>query len=235
MTAPGAPRGGSREPDGGGLDVRAMRPREIAWRIFAHELTSSSLQERGEGEKATTHVLTPLGARVSRLLMVGKLAQVERVGDASAPLWRGRLSDPTGGVSLTAGSYHPAAAAFLAQTSLPPHVAVIGKPHLFVGREGVPIVSIRAEALTGIGAQEERAWIVETARQTLRRLTLARELASRSSTKAGPDEERALPGYPQRLVASVASVIGRYPGSDPERFRAPVETALRAVIASAGP
>ncbi len=231
-----APAGGAPETrsEGGRLgDGRPTRSREVAWRIFAHELTSASLQERGEGEKATTHVLTPLGARVGRLLMVGSLGQIERVGEGPIPLWRSRLSDPTGGVSVTAGSYHPRAAAFLAQAKAPVRAVVVGKPHLFVGREGVPVVTVRAEVIAPVGPLEEQVWVVETARETLRRIALSVELASRSAEGAALDPARPVPGFPRRLVASAVAIRGRYPTPDPERFRAPVLTALRAVASSA--
>ncbi len=203
----------------------APRPREVAWRLFTHELTSSSVQEKGEGEKATTHVLTPLGGCVSRLLLVGTLSQIEPLGSGASPLWRARFTDPTGGVAVTAGSYQPRALAFLSQAKAPLLATVVGKAHLFVGREGVPMVSVRSEIIAPATPAEERAWVVETARQSLRRLALTKEVRARGSRDPG-----AYPcGYPRRLVDSALRCLDRYPGSDPERFRGPIERALGSV------
>ena len=221
---PGDP--GSARPAGAAPSSdSAPRPREVAWRLFTHELTSSSVQEKGEGEKATTHVLTPLGSCVSRLLLVGTLSQIEPLGSGAAPLWRARFTDPTGGVPVTAGSYQPRALAFLSQAKAPLLATVVGKAHLFVGREGVPMVSVRSEIIAPATPAEERAWVVETARQSLRRLALTKAVRTRGSRDPGSYPM----GYPRRLVDSAIRCLDRYPGSDPERFRGPIERALEGV------
>ena len=48
-----------------------MNAREVAWRVFAEEYNSSVLEHKGEGEKPVSYIVTPLGARVNRMLVVG--------------------------------------------------------------------------------------------------------------------------------------------------------------------
>ncbi|MDE1819884.1 MAG: hypothetical protein KGJ23_04660 [Euryarchaeota archaeon] len=220
---------GSQEAEPAASTARAVPPREVAWRLFAHELTSSSVQEKGEGEKAATHVLSPLGARVGRVLMVGTFTQIEPLGEGTVPMWRSRLTDPTGGVSVTAGPYQPRAAAFLSQARAPCRALLVGKPHLFLGREGVPLVSIRAELLVSTSAQEESDWVRETAGHTLRRIELCQEVLGADGAEVGPS----LKGCPARWAGDARSVLRHYPGADPGRFVTTARSALAKVTATA--
>ena len=55
--------------------------REVAWRVFAGELNSSDLEVRGEGEKAPSYLITPLGAQINRLF-----AKANEQGHTMVPL-----------------------------------------------------------------------------------------------------------------------------------------------------
>ena len=48
-----------------------MNAREVAWRVFSEEYNSSTLEYTGEGEKPASYIITPLGAKVNRMLVVG--------------------------------------------------------------------------------------------------------------------------------------------------------------------
>ena len=50
-----------------------MNARETAWRVFAGELNSSSLEIKGEEEKTPSYLITPLGAKLNRILIAGVL------------------------------------------------------------------------------------------------------------------------------------------------------------------
>lgn len=211
------------EPPGSAPAAGAARRREVAWRIFAQELTSSSVQERGSGEKAPSHVLTPWGARVSRVLMVGELSQVQKLGREGDPFWRGRLRDATGGVLLTAGSYQPRALAFLSRPQLPARVAVVGKASLFPGASGVSLFALRAEDLREADEEEERRWTEDTAQQSLERLDLL------AAVGAGELSLEALlrRGFPRRWAESALASRGRYPSVDASAWRSAVERLAR--------
>src|SRR6266705_1127868 len=45
---------------------------------------------------APSYVVTPLGAKVNRVFVVGVITDVENVGSDIQPMWRARVSDPTG-------------------------------------------------------------------------------------------------------------------------------------------
>ncbi|MCI4360147.1 MAG: DNA-binding protein, partial [Thermoplasmata archaeon] len=129
-----------------------MTGRETAWRVLAHEFESSVQEEVGTGERAAHHLLSPLGARMNRVLIVGTLAVPESVGrDPSAPFLRARLSDPTGAFTVTAGGFQPKALAAFQAIREPLRSLVVGKAHLYTGRDGVATSSVRAEGLRTIG------------------------------------------------------------------------------------
>ena len=101
--------------------------REVARRVFAQELKDSNLASKDESDQyAPQYVLTPTGAKVNRIFLVGTLIEKEDIGTDSE-YWRGRVSDPTGTFTIYAGQYHPEAAQFLSSCELPVFVAVVGK------------------------------------------------------------------------------------------------------------
>jgi RPA family protein len=124
-----------------------MIAREVAWRIFASEYNSSIHVETGTGERAPSYVITPLGAKVNRLFVVGVVTDVENIGTDTEPMWRARLSDPTGVFFISAGQYQPEAAQILSKIKPPKFVAVIGKSRTYSPEEGVIYVSIRPEII----------------------------------------------------------------------------------------
>src|SRR2546425_1688675 len=101
--------------------------REVGWRLFAGEYNESNFEVGGGGDRAPTYVVTPLGARVNRLFVVGVLTDVENVGTDGQPMWRARVSDPTGTFPVYAGQYQPEAAAKLAKGKTPAVAAILGE------------------------------------------------------------------------------------------------------------
>ena len=57
-----------------------MTVREPAWRVLAQEFLSALEEEKGTGDRAATYLLSPLGARMNRVLLVGTLGPVESIG-----------------------------------------------------------------------------------------------------------------------------------------------------------
>ena len=144
--------------------------REIAHRIFAAEFRDSNMQVKdGQDQYSPQYLLTPTGAKINRIFVVGTLTEKEDVG-TEAQFWRGRIVDPTGASFVYAGQYQPEAAQVLAKTTPPEFIAVIGKPSTYTTNEGNVITSIRPESLQIVDAATRDRWVVDTAKHTLARL-----------------------------------------------------------------
>ncbi|WP_049970483.1 hypothetical protein [Haladaptatus cibarius] len=152
--------------------------REVAWRVFAAEYNDSSLEHSdSDEERAPNYVVTPTGARINRLFVVGVLTEIEQVGDE---VLRARIVDPTGGFVVYAGQYQPDALAFLERASPPMFVAVTGKARTFQPDDSdLVYTSIRPESINTVDAETRDRWSVQTAEQTLARVrTFAQALDS---------------------------------------------------------
>ena len=116
---------------------------------------------------------------MNRVLVAGTLSPAEPIGrDESQPFWRARLTDPTGAVAVTAGSFQPRAMAQLRSSTAPRPALVVGKVHLYRGRDGVGYVSVRAEAVQFVAEADERAALSDIVGQTLDRLDMLEQLRS---------------------------------------------------------
>ena len=158
--------------------------RETAHRAFAQEFNAARHEIKGQGEKDPSFVVTPLGAKVNRLHVVGVCTDVEPVGE-SGEVWRARISDPTGVFTVYAGQYQPEAAQALSQIQPPCFVAVTGKARTYEPEPGSMFVSIRPESVTVVDEATRDQWILDTARRTRDRLKAV--LAVRDDPKATAD------------------------------------------------
>lgn len=210
-----------------------MALREPAWRVTARELESSLEEERGEGERAVSYLLSPFGARMNRVLVTGTLSPAEPLGrDESQPFWRARLSDPTGTVAVTAGTFQPRAMAALRSTNAPQPAVVVGKVHLYRGRDGVGYVSVRAEAVRFVAEAQERSVLAEIVRQTLDRLDLLERLVRDPALST---ESLVAGGVPTGWARAARDALARYPNVDRTAFRGELGSAVRRVAGDSGP
>jgi RPA family protein len=144
--------------------------REVARRVFAQELRDSNLASKDESDQyAPQYILTPTGAKVNRIFLVGTLIEKEDIGKGSE-YWRGRVSDPTGSFIIYAGQYHPEAAQFLSSCELPVFVSVVGKTSTYTTDDGDVLTSIRPENIEEVDEATRDLWILDTAKQTLDRI-----------------------------------------------------------------
>jgi len=207
--------------------------REPAWRVTARELESSFEEEKGEGERPTAFLLSPFAARMNRVLMAGTLSPAESIGREEAQaFWRARLSDPTGAVAVTAGSFQPRAMAQLRAASSPRPAIVVGKVHLFRGRDGVGYVSVRAEGVRSVSEVEERATLADIVRQTLDRLDLLERV---EKEPALTEETVRKEGMPPAWLNAARESRNRYPNVDRAAFRRDLRAAVRRVAGDSGP
>ncbi|MGA9839628.1 MAG: hypothetical protein WBS16_04230, partial [Thermoplasmata archaeon] len=210
-----------------------MALREPAWRVTARELESSLEEERGTGERAAGYVLSPFGARMNRVVVTGTLSPAEPIGREEAQtFWRSRLSDPTGAVAVTAGSFQPRAMAQLRTAREPRPALVVGKVHLYRGRDGVAYVSVRAEGVRSVSEGDERAVLADIVRHTLDRLDLVERL---EKEPAVTEEELREAGIPSAWVRAARESLRRYPTVDRSAFRRELAAAVRRVGGESGP
>jgi len=210
-----------------------MALREPAWRVTARELESSLEEEKGAGERAASYVLSPFGARMNRALVVGTLTPAESIGrDEAQSFWRARLSDPTGAIAVTAGTFQPRAMAQLRAASAPRPALVVGKVHLYRGRDGVGYVSVRAEGIRSLSENEERAFLADGIRQTLDRLDLVERIERGAEI---PDEEARRDGIPKAWIRAARDSLRRYPNVDRPAFRRELGAAVRRIAGDLGP
>jgi len=148
--------------------------REAAWRVFAGEYNDASVELKGEGEKTPSYVVTPLGAKVSRLFIIGVLTDVENISE-SGDLLRAHVSDPTGVFTLYSGQYQQEATDSLSNIEVPAFVAVIGKARTYTPEEGTLFVSIRPEKVVEVNANVRDQWILETCTSTKNRIEAVME------------------------------------------------------------
>jgi RPA family protein len=196
--------------------------REPALRVFAGEYNESTRQVSGEGEREPSYVLTPLGAMVNRLFVVGVLTDVEQVSSENE-MWRGHVSDPTGIYALFAGQYQPRASSFLAQAETPSYVAVTGKARGYEPEPDVLLVSVRPETIWEVDADLRDYWIVETCRHTLQRLEAMEEAQRMSPPSAHKLRDV---GYQTSLAEGVVAALETYKPVDLEHYRFLLREAL---------
>ncbi len=207
------------------------RAREVAWRVFADEYNSASVEMRDEGEYAPAYVLTPLGALVNRVYAVGVLTEVENLGTEEEPLYRARLQDPTGVFYVSAGQYQPEAAKVLGGLSWPCFVAVVGKTRTYSPEDGLVYVSLRPEVVKEVGAEERDLWTLEAAKSTLVRIGAMRDGLAMEE----PSESELVDlGHSAKLARGVVSAIEAYGEVDVNRYQRTVADALQFLLSEEG-
>ncbi len=207
------------------------RTREVAWRLFADEFNSSSVELRDEGEYAPAYVLTPLGALVNRVYAVGVLTEVENLGTEEEPLYRARLQDPTGVFYVSAGQYQPEAAKVLGDLTWPCFVAVVGKTRTYSPEEGLVYVSLRPEVVKEVGPEERELWTLEASRSTLARIAAVRDALAMDP----PNEDELVQlGHAPKLARGVVEAIEAYGEVDLGRYERVVADALQFLLSGEG-
>ena len=208
-----------------------MNQREVAWRVFAEEYNSTILEHSGEGEKPVSYVITPLGAKINRLMVVGVVTDVESLGEEGKPRYRARIADPTGTYYVSAGEYQPSAAMALSKISPPAFAAVVGKSRAYTPETGVKYMSIRPERIREVDGEARDYWTLETAKSTLYRIDAVEDGLGMSSPSVA---ELMKLGYPENLADGVVRAIEYYKDIDLGRFRRTVRDALASMLPERG-
>lgn len=155
--------------------------REVAHRLFAAEYDDATYSySESDEERAPNYVVTPTGARINRLFVVGVLTEVGQAGES---MLRARVVDPTGAFVVYAGKYQPEAMAFLDSTEPPAFVAVTGKARTFQPEDSDRVfTSIRPEEINEVDGETRDRWTVSTAERTLERVATVATALDTGST-----------------------------------------------------
>ncbi|MDW5563781.1 MAG: glycerol dehydrogenase [Methanomassiliicoccus sp.] len=204
-----------------------MKTREVAWRVFASEYNASTLEIKGEGEKAPSYVVTPLGAMVNRVFIVGLLTDLQNLGTEGEPYWRALLSDGMNKYYLFAGKYNPEATLMLSKLQPPAYVAVVGKTRTYSPEEGKIFVSIRPEKIIQVDDDIKDNWVLEAARSTLKRIDCMEEAMQMESPTA---DELVKLGYSPALAEGVVRALPHYKDVELNRYRGMVLEALEQLL-----
>ncbi|WP_262180963.1 hypothetical protein [Haloarcula laminariae] len=206
--------------------------REVAHRLFAAEFEDSEFSySESDEERAPNYVVTPTGARVNRLFVVGVLTELEQVND---DVLRARIVDPTGAFVVYAGQYQPEALAFLEAATPPLFVAVTGKARTFEPEDGDRVfTSVRPESISEVDAETRDRWVVQATEQTVARV--GRLASARQSGLSGDALQQALvaAGVAESDAAGATLALDYYDTTG-DYLRAVRELALNAARVVAG-
>jgi len=206
--------------------------REIAYRLFAAEYDDASLSyAESDEERAPNYVISPTGARLNRVFVVGTLTEITSVNDEMV---RARVVDPTGAFVVYAGQYQPDELAFLEQASPPAFVAVTGKARTFQPDDSDQVyTSIRPESIAAVDADTRDRWVVSAAERTIERVgTYAGATELDAGGEALTDTLREA-GVESGLAAGIPLAQDHY-GTTPSYLAALRDCALEAVEVVAG-
>jgi RPA family protein len=183
--------------------------REVAHRLFAAEFDDADFSySESDEERAPNYVVTPTGARVNRLFLVGVLTELEQVND---DVLRARVVDPTGPFVVYAGQYQPDELAFLEAADPPMFVAVTGKARTFQPDDSDRVfTSVRPESISEVDADTRDRWVVQAAEQTVARI--GRMAGAKQTGLAGEDLRSALleDGVDESAAAGITLALDHY-------------------------
>lgn len=147
-----------------------MNARETAWRVFATELNSTTLEIKATEEKQPSYIVTPLGAKINRVLIAGVMTEKENIGSEEEPMWKARIQDVSGSFYINVGRFQPEASAAIADIEIPSFVAAVGRVRTYTTDDQRVFVSVRPEHIVPIDESVRNEWILETAKTTWKRL-----------------------------------------------------------------
>ncbi len=208
-----------------------MNAREVAWRVFAGELNDSSLVMQGEEERAPTYVITPLGAKINRVYIVGVVTDLENMGSPEEPLWRAKLIDPTGTTYISAGQFQPEAAVAMSKLTVPGFAAIIGKVRVYSPEDGVMYISVRPETVKQMEKSARDIWVLDSCISLRHRLDAAGEAVKMDGLSA---EALVKLGYGQNLAEGIVRARDHYGDVPLDKYHTMLIDCLRYLIPEEG-
>ena len=206
-----------------------MNAREIAYRVFASELSSSSLENKGEDEAAPAFLITPLGLALNRVFVAGKLTEKSMKGTDSEPVWNAVVRDVTGNFYLQAGRFQPEAASAIADMDdgAEPYVGVVAKIRTWTNDEGKTYVNLRPERVTVIDESTYKAWLLDASKDLWRRLNLVKVALSYPEA---PVSELETKGMTHAEADGIVRALDHYDRPESQRYMGMLQSAFRFIL-----
>jgi len=196
--------------------------RQPAWRVFAGEFNDSTVEIKGEGDMTPSYVVTPLGAKINRVFIIGVLTDVENISE-EGELIRAHVSDPTGVFTIYSGQYQKEVTDALSKIDVPAFVAIIGKARTYSPEEGTLFVSIRPERILEVSADVRDQWILETCKNTKDRIEAFLEASKMDRSDAYKLKKL---GYSQELSEGIIEALKNYENVDLNRYVTLIQESL---------
>lgn len=204
-----------------------MINREPAWRILSGEFNSTTVQIKSEQKTEPNYVLTPLGAMINRVFIVGVAVEMDNIGKDNRTFYRIRLSDPTGTFYLAVGEYQPEAIRFVNNMELPTLISVIGKVKTYEPDNGGLYLSVRPEFIYPATKEIQDYWLLEAIKSLKTRIEAYTEAKKMSNPTI--DQLKAL-GYSTTTADGIISVLELYGAVQVEDFQIFLKDGLQRLV-----
>lgn len=202
--------------------------RETAWRVFSNELNASVVEIKATEEKMPSYLVSPLGAKINRVLIAGVLTEKINSGTEDEPMWRARVQDVNGQFFLNIGRFQTEAAATIADLDTPCFVAAVGRVRAYTPEGGRTMISVRPERIIQIDEPLMHEWLLETASSAWTRLKWMKQIVSMPDAKV-PDLISM--GISPSLAESMLYALDSYDQMpDGEGYLKTIQNALRKLL-----
>ena len=206
-----------------------MNAREIAYRVFASELSGSSLETKGDDEAAPSYLITPLGLTLNRVFVAGRLTEKTMKGTDSEPVWNAVVKDITGNFYMQAGRFQPEAASAIADIdeTKEPLVGVVAKIRTWTNDEGKMFINLRPERVTVIDESTYKMWLLDTSKDLWRRLNLVRTALN---FPEAPVSELETKGMTHAEADGIVRALDHYDRPESQRYVKMLQSAFRYIL-----
>ncbi|MGC8496957.1 MAG: RPA family protein [Thermoplasmata archaeon] len=199
--------------------------RETAWRIFSGELNLSKKKIVQEGDKAITYVLTPLGAKVRRVFIVGVLVDMVPA-ESEDGFTKAKVSDGTSNFFIKASKYQDSVRKSIENLVPPLIVALSGKISVYNPEPDKFWVSIIPENITKSDENVRKYWIYSVAK----RLNVRINAMDEAKKMKDPTLQMLMDlGFPKSVSENTLLALKEYGGIDVEPYINMLEYSLKSI------
>jgi len=208
-----------------------MTNRELAWRVFAGEYNSATVQLDPAQEREPGYIITPLGAKINRLYVVGVLTDIENLDRNCGVHYRARISDRTGVFYIYAGQYDPKVINILSTIEPPAYVAVIGKSRMYSPTEDKIFVSIRPENMVVVDKNARDYWLLDACKSLKTRLDAFMEAQGMDTPKV---DKLIQLGFDPSVAEGILKAMEHYKQPDLMQYRNMLVDVLKFLVVDNG-